>query len=228
MFKIKNWAEFQHYKDRNPAWIKLHMSLLSSADWVALDDKSRVLAIACMLIASKTKDGSFENKPDYIQRVAYLNSKPDFKPLLACGFLVSTCEELQADASTLQAVARPEKRREETEERKGEVGVPAVAETKPKKESFKAPSLEECLAYGESIGMAVSKINAFHDNKEANGWLQGKSKMKCWKAGMRYWKNSSFQVQSVKSNQKPSTFLSTPGFLEMKAQKRKEQEQNGL
>ena len=39
-----------------------------------------------------------------MRRVAYLNSLPKFKPLLDCGFL----EILQADASVLQADARPE------------------------------------------------------------------------------------------------------------------------
>ena len=95
MYKIKNWDNYQHYKTRCPPWIKLHFTLLSSEDWVCLDDSSRVLAIVCMLLASRDekKDGSFNSDPKYIRRVAYLNDDPNFKPLLACGFLV------QADAS---------------------------------------------------------------------------------------------------------------------------------
>jgi len=34
--KVKNWEKYQHYKDRNPPWIKLHFELLTSADWVPL------------------------------------------------------------------------------------------------------------------------------------------------------------------------------------------------
>jgi len=87
MYRIKNWKEFQHYKTRNPPWIKLHFTTLSSEDWVMLDNDSRVLAIACMLIASR-HEGCVPNNPEYIQRLAYLDKKPDFSNLLKIGFLV--------------------------------------------------------------------------------------------------------------------------------------------
>lgn len=111
-YRVKNWERFQHYRDRNPPWIKLHFELLSSSDWVALDDASRVLAIACMLIASRN-NGNVPSDPHYMLRVAYLNRLPKFKPLIDCGFL----EIPQADASVLQADARPEtySKKEETE-----------------------------------------------------------------------------------------------------------------
>ena len=98
-YRVAKWSEFQHYRDRNPPWIKLHFALLSSETWVVLDDASRVLAVACMLIASKN-DGCVPNKPEYLQRVAYLHKRPDFSKLLSCGFLER--------ASTMLADARPE------------------------------------------------------------------------------------------------------------------------
>lgn len=108
-YKVKNWREFQHYKDRNPPWIKLHFALLSSSDWVVLADASRVLAVACMLVASKNEgviDGSARGL-EYLKRVAYLNSEPDLNPLIECGFL-ECASDLQADASKTLAVARTE------------------------------------------------------------------------------------------------------------------------
>lgn len=108
---VKNWEKFQHYKDRNPPWIKLHYELLSSTDWVILNDASRVLAIACMLVASRN-NGHVPTNPNYLKRVAYLNRKPNFKPLIDCGFL----EIPLADASTIQASARPETYSEYREE----------------------------------------------------------------------------------------------------------------
>lgn len=94
--RIRNWASFQHYKDRAPPWIKLHFKILHSRDWVCASDAERVLAIACMLIASQddANDGTFEADPDYFRRIAYLNSEPDFKSLIKRGFL-----ELLANAS---------------------------------------------------------------------------------------------------------------------------------
>jgi hypothetical protein len=110
-YRVKNWRQFQHYRDRNPPWIKLHFAMLSSADWVTLDDSSRVLAVACMLIASRN-EGVIPSDPAYIKRVAYLNKTPNFKPLIECGFL-----EPDSDRKPMLADARPETEtyKEETE-----------------------------------------------------------------------------------------------------------------
>lgn len=112
-YRIRNWERFQHYKHRNPPWIKLHVEIFSSADWVMLDDASKLLAVACMVIAAK-HDGCVPDAPDYIKRVAYLRATPNLKPLIACGFL----EILQADASAckqLRTNAVPETETEKKE-----------------------------------------------------------------------------------------------------------------
>lgn len=105
-YKIRNWSKYQHYKDRNPPWIKLHFELLASEDWVALSDASRVLAIASMLIASRN-DGYVPSDPKYLKRVAYLNSIPDFTELLGCGFLLldDDASKTLADASVSVSVS---------------------------------------------------------------------------------------------------------------------------
>lgn len=115
-YRVRNWSKFQHYKNRNPPWIKLHVELLSSEDWVSLDDASKLLAIVCMVIASKN-DGHVPDNPEYIQRVAYLCRKPNIKPLIECGFL----ENLQAGASESKqkiTTACPEKEGETEKEHK--------------------------------------------------------------------------------------------------------------
>lgn len=103
-YRIRNWERFQHYRDRNPPWIKLHVEILSSEDWVSLDDAGKLLAIACMVIAAK-HDGNVPNNPHYVKRVAYLDTLPDFAPLISCGFLV----EALANGTHVLADARPEK-----------------------------------------------------------------------------------------------------------------------
>lgn len=76
------------------------------------DDATRALAVASMLLAARNNDndGTFNGDPEYIKRFAYLNSKPNFKPLLDNGFI-----ELVQDASTVLATCNTEKSREETE-----------------------------------------------------------------------------------------------------------------
>ena len=104
ILRVKNWSKYQHYKDRCPPWIKLHFTTLSSRDWVMLNDSERVLAIACMLLASQSElpNGEFLADPDYFKRVAYLNKKPDFNSLINSGFLevASECKQVLAKATT--------------------------------------------------------------------------------------------------------------------------------
>ena len=138
--QIRNWSKFQHYKDRNPPWIKLHYELLSSRDWVALDDASRVLAIACMLVASRN-DGRIPTDSDYMQRVAYLNTKPNFKPLIACGFIEQTedASNTLADASNLIAF--------DTQETETET---EITETDPDSEKEPKPARAR-VVYGQEF-----------------------------------------------------------------------------
>lgn len=95
--EIKNWKNFQHYKDRNPPWIKLHYELITSHDWVIWDDASKLLAVACMMIASRN-EGRIPADESYIQKVAHLQKKPDLNPLIKSGFFVDA-SALLADAS---------------------------------------------------------------------------------------------------------------------------------
>jgi len=124
-YRIKNWGEYQHYKDRCPPWIKLHHSLLTSEVWVMGDSASRELVIACMLLASRNNDndGTFNGDPEYIKRFAYLKSNPNFKPLIEFNFI-----EMVQDASTLLAQCNTEKSREEQRRGREEAEKIAVAD----------------------------------------------------------------------------------------------------
>lgn len=127
-YAIKNWSQFQHYKDRNPTWIKMHFALLASEDWVMLDDASKLLAVVCMLVASR-HEGKVPNKPAYLKRIAYLDQVPDLQPLIECGFLSETL----APASISQATARPETEtyREEAEQKDTEANASATVVLPP-------------------------------------------------------------------------------------------------
>jgi len=104
-YAIRNWRRFQHYKHRNPPWIKLHTEILSSEDFVVLDDASKLLAVVCMVIAAK-HNGLVPAIPAYLKRVAYLDKEPNLKPLIECGFLVesladdSVSKQLRTNADT--------------------------------------------------------------------------------------------------------------------------------
>jgi len=47
---IPNWDDFQHYKDRDPRWIKDHVSQLHDDDWSGLTLAERGLLQTCRLM----------------------------------------------------------------------------------------------------------------------------------------------------------------------------------
>ena len=54
--KIKNWSEFQHFKDRTPPWIKLYRHLLDDPEWHELSGDEAKTLIMLWLIASEDKN----------------------------------------------------------------------------------------------------------------------------------------------------------------------------
>lgn len=53
-YKIKNWHQFQHFKDRTPPWIKLYRGLLDDVNFHLLDGDSAKTLIMLWLLASET------------------------------------------------------------------------------------------------------------------------------------------------------------------------------
>lgn len=54
--KVCNWSEYQHYKDRNPPWIKLSTDIFQKYEISRLQDASKLLAICIITLASRYKD----------------------------------------------------------------------------------------------------------------------------------------------------------------------------
>jgi len=52
-YKIKNWHQFQHFKDRKPPWIKLYRELLDDVHWHDLDPKAAKNLVMLWLLASE-------------------------------------------------------------------------------------------------------------------------------------------------------------------------------
>lgn len=140
--KVKNWGEFQHYKDRDPPWIKLHKGLLDDYEYQRLPLASRALAPMIWLLASESKDGSVEydlDKLSFRLRCTAKEIEEAIKPLIANGFLIADSELL---AGCYQD-AMPEESREEAEKEK--------EESKPRKRGSMTflNFLDECKAKGE-------------------------------------------------------------------------------
>lgn len=85
-FKVANWETLQHYKDRNPPWIKLHNSLLDDYNFSCLQDASKMHLIAIMMLASRTNN-KLPTDAAWLKHQISATSEVDIIPLVEAGFL---------------------------------------------------------------------------------------------------------------------------------------------
>lgn len=117
----KKWAEFQHYKDRSPPWIKLHRELLNNRDFMCLPLASKALAPLLWLLASESKTGAFEADLDELEfrlRISKKDIAEGLKPLIDKGFFIDASGML-ADCLR-DAIPEREKETEAKGEKEGE------------------------------------------------------------------------------------------------------------
>ena len=96
---IKNWDNYQHYKNRNPPWIKLHAKVLNDRKFTMLPSASRGLLIQLWILASE-QEGKVPYDLDEIRfrlRDDSIKLK-DIELLRDSGFL-NNGKHVQADAS---------------------------------------------------------------------------------------------------------------------------------
>jgi hypothetical protein len=87
MFRVKNFERFQHYKDRNPPWIKLYNELLDDYDFGCLQDASKMHLIAIWLLASRSEN-KLPYDPEWVARRINATDPVDLDLLVRCGFLL--------------------------------------------------------------------------------------------------------------------------------------------
>jgi hypothetical protein len=88
---LKGWDRFQHYKDRDPPWVKLYRDLLTSESWVLGTDLSRLVQVASVLLAARYNN-QIPYRWDLIRKVSSLECtekafNESIKHLTANGFL---------------------------------------------------------------------------------------------------------------------------------------------
>lgn len=97
MLKIKDWQSFQHYKDRNPPWIKLQTDTFQNYDFSRLQSASKLLAICIWTLASRSKDGTVPHDFDYIKTWGQLGkdvTENNLKELINKGYLIDDSNAL--------------------------------------------------------------------------------------------------------------------------------------
>jgi len=113
---VRNWDEFQHYKDRNPPWIKLHRSILDDYDFGLLSDSSKAHLVLIWILAASS-DGTIPDDPKWVGRRIAATKPVDLKTLENKGFLIME----QSDSNLLaDCYGNGSTSREEREKRKEE------------------------------------------------------------------------------------------------------------
>lgn len=111
-FRVTNWDQYQHYKDRDPAWIKLYARLLDSYGFAALPDNTKWHLIGIFLLASK-QGNRIPGDPRWVRKKIAARTRVDLEALRACGFIEEDASKPLSDGGQ---GAMPEKEsREETE-----------------------------------------------------------------------------------------------------------------
>lgn len=119
--RVRSLSKYQHYRDRNPPWVKLHRDLLEDYDFEQLPDVTKAHALLLLLLASRLEN-EIPNDADWIARKIGARSKVDIAKLLESRFLETCgadCEQHASDAiAESKQVALLEGEREgETEKR---------------------------------------------------------------------------------------------------------------
>ena len=122
--QVKDFAKHQHYKHRNPPWIKLHRSVLTDYDFARLHDASKAHLILLWLLASEM-DNRIPADPDWLTNRLSLRTPIDLEALVSAGFLIP-CKDGKQSASTPLALV------------KQNVTTETETETEAKKETEKA------------------------------------------------------------------------------------------
>ena len=106
---IPNWDKFQHYKDRDPVWIKLYLELRSRDEWRQLSLSARGLLV-CLWVEYAASNGLLRTS-DIPGRVAQKVHRRTFDSLLEAGLVVVSSRRPLALARA-RALAREEKEKE--------------------------------------------------------------------------------------------------------------------
>ena len=196
----KDWREFQHYKGRNPPWVKLQRKILDDYEFHCLHDASKALAPCLWLLASEHEDGHIELNLDRIcfrlrmdtdklrECIIELIEKDFFECDDDASAMLAPCKhdaipEVEVDTNNQQTDTPPCVPPQGGKPAKG-TRIPDDWEAGPKERAF-----------AKEMGLNDAQI-AFEAAKFADHWRQSSSKnavKRDWLAGWRNWLRSDYR-----------------------------------
>jgi hypothetical protein len=86
-FHVRNFERFQHYKDRNPPWIRLYGALWRDRAFFRLPDQAKAHLIGLFTIAARL-DNRIPEDPEWLAHELCASCPIDIQALVDAGFLV--------------------------------------------------------------------------------------------------------------------------------------------
>jgi hypothetical protein len=108
--RVRNFEQLQHYKDRDPQWIKLYFRMLDDYTFTKLSDTAKWHLVGIFLLASHCGN-RIAADAKWVRKKIGARTAVDLAALEAAGFL----EKIEDALAACKQHASPEKRREETE-----------------------------------------------------------------------------------------------------------------
>ena len=143
--RVKNWKQFQHFKDRKPPWVKLYRDLLDDVEWYEMTGDDFKFLVGLWLLASESEGPDGELPPlkgiAFRLRVSERVARDRISRLNH--WLVGSCEVLRQDdinvISKLRQAGPSETETEgelETETEGDGAGKPAPSAAKQRDDGF--------------------------------------------------------------------------------------------
>lgn len=107
--KICGWDKFQHYKKRNPPWVKLYTYILDDDDFDCLPDDSKLLFL-CLLPFASRRNNKVRLDLKWLQKKLPIEkdiTEKTLQPLISAGFIRRYQDDSDMIAERKQ-VAMPE------------------------------------------------------------------------------------------------------------------------
>ncbi len=190
LLQPKNWAVFQHYKDRCPPWIKLHRDLLNDRSYMRLPIASKALAPMLWLLASESKDGVFDGSLDELVFRLHITPKEyqdGVKPLIDNDFFILVSGVL----AERKQVAIPETEGETETETETETKKKATIVAPPEGVSDSVWQEFKSLRKAKKAPITQRAIDAISSEANKAGWTLEKALEECvvrgWQAFKADW-----------------------------------------
>ena len=202
LLQPKNWAVFQHYKDRCPPWIKLHRDLLNDRAYMRLPIASKAIAPMLWLLASESKDGVFDGSLDELVFRLHITEKEykdGVKPLIDNDFftvvsgVIAECKQ--------DAIPETERETETKTEKKATSVATPVGVSDSVWQEFKS------LRKAKKAPITQRAIDAITNEANKAGWTLEKALEECV---VRGWQAFKADWVATKSNPADIVRLTVP------------------